>query len=141
MEIYNNNLEYVYKFNENSSNKNSTKSASNYDLDKNAFLRLLTVQLSNQDPLNPMEDREFIAQLAQFSTLEQMQNMNATISSKSEELLDFLDEMNFNQIDANIEILKQLISIRKAIEAYGIEKSPEKDAPVEESNLDNVIGE
>lgn len=31
MEIYNNNLEYVYKFNENSSNKNSTKSASNYD--------------------------------------------------------------------------------------------------------------
>ncbi|MCL2702307.1 MAG: hypothetical protein FWE91_01695 [Defluviitaleaceae bacterium] len=47
------------------------------ELDKDAFLKLLLVQLQYQDPLNPMDDREFIAQMAQFSALEQMQNMNA----------------------------------------------------------------
>lgn len=50
----------------------------NNDLDRNAFLNLLVTQLRHQDPLNPMDDREFIAQLAQFSSLEQMQNLNAT---------------------------------------------------------------
>jgi len=45
------------------------------DLDKDAFLRLLVTQLANQDPTNPMEDRDFIAQMAQFSSLEQMMNM------------------------------------------------------------------
>ena len=48
------------------------------DLDRNAFLNLLITQLRYQDPLNPMDDREFIAQLAQFSALEQMQNLNTT---------------------------------------------------------------
>ena len=50
------------------------------DLDKNAFLNLLITQLRHQDPLNPMDDREFIAQLAQFSSLEQMQNLNTTFN-------------------------------------------------------------
>jgi len=46
-------------------------------LGKDAFLQLLVTELSNQDPLNPMQDREFIAQLAQLSTLEQMTSLNA----------------------------------------------------------------
>jgi len=50
------------------------------DLDRNAFLNLLITQLRHQDPLNPMDDREFIAQLAQFSSLEQMQNLNSTFN-------------------------------------------------------------
>ncbi len=48
------------------------------DLDKDAFLRLLITQLQYQDPLNPVEDKEFVGQMAQFSALEQMQNLNKT---------------------------------------------------------------
>ena|SRR5690625_4296923 len=44
-------------------------------LGKDDFLRLLVTQLSHQDPLDPIADQEFIAQLAQFSALEQMQNV------------------------------------------------------------------
>lgn len=48
-------------------------------LDKDDFMRLLITQLANQDPTNPMEDREFIAQMAQFSALEQMHNLNTQL--------------------------------------------------------------
>ena len=48
------------------------------ELGKDAFLQLLVCQMKNQDPLNPQDDTEFVAQLATFSQLEQLQNLNAT---------------------------------------------------------------
>jgi flagellar basal-body rod modification protein FlgD len=51
----------------------------NNDLGKDEFLKLLVAQLGNQDPLNPMDDKEFIAQLAQFSSLEQQISANKNL--------------------------------------------------------------
>lgn len=54
--------------------------AGKQDLDKNAFLNLLVTQLKNQDPLDPLKNEEFIAQLAQFNSLEQMMNLNTSFT-------------------------------------------------------------
>jgi flagellar basal-body rod modification protein FlgD len=50
------------------------------ELDRDAFMNLLVTQMQNQDPMNPMKDTEFIAQLAQFSSLEQMQQVNSNLT-------------------------------------------------------------
>lgn len=137
MKVNNEYKEYIYNFKDQEKERITGKSSSN-DLDKDAFLRLLTTQLANQDPLNPIEDREFIAQLAQFSSLEQMQNLNKTFVDKSEETKEMLKLMNQNQIDANIEILKEIINIKKAMEAYKGEE-PGKEEPEENDKEDNKI--
>jgi len=48
---------------------------SKQNMDKDDFLKILITQLTTQDPSQPMQDKDFIAQMAQFSSLEQMTNM------------------------------------------------------------------
>ena len=54
-------------------------------LGKTEFLQLLTTQMQYQDPLNPMDSTQMIAQLAQFSALEQMQNLSQEVQTARHE--------------------------------------------------------
>jgi flagellar basal-body rod modification protein FlgD len=53
----------------------------NGDMGKDAFMKLLVTELRHQDPTQPMQDREFISQVAQFSALEQMTSINSAMGS------------------------------------------------------------
>lgn len=75
----------------------STTSATD-DLDAESFLQLLMQQLSNQDPLEPMDNEDMLAQLAQFSALEQMTSLNDQFSDAAtqlETLSGNIDQLNF----------------------------------------------
>lgn len=50
------------------------------DMDKNAFLRILSAELSNQNPDDAKDSTQYISQMAQFSSLEQMSNLNSTMT-------------------------------------------------------------
>ncbi len=58
----------------------SSQTTSDKELGKDTFLTLLVAQMENQDPLNPMEGTEFTAQLAQYSSLEQLYNVNDNLT-------------------------------------------------------------
>ena len=62
-------------------------------LGQNEFLKLLVTQMRNQDPMKPVSDTEFIAQMAQFSSLEQTKTMSADIT-KLRQGNDFLQATN-----------------------------------------------
>lgn len=99
---------------------NNTNEAKEYKntLDKDAFLNLLVTQLRYQNPLQPMEDKEFISQMAQFSSLEQAQNTNritkmnsaynmvnrlisATIKDEKDKSIDIVGIVDKVKVDGN----------------------------------------
>ena len=61
-------------------------SSSSAPVDKNMFLKLLVAQLRNQDPLNPTDGTQFMAQLAQFQQLEQSINTGQDITAIRQDL-------------------------------------------------------
>lgn len=93
------------------------------ELGKDEFLRLLVTQLSNQDPLNPMDGQEFAAQLAQFTSVEQLININETLGIQGS-MQQLLAQSISNSSAAGL--------IGKTIEADGskIAVGSEGDVPV-----------
>lgn len=79
------------------------------ELGKDDFLKLLLAQLANQDPTSPMENTQFIAQMAQFSSLEQMTNMS-TEFSKLATMLNSSEAVSTIGKTVDIDVSGQLVS-------------------------------
>jgi flagellar basal-body rod modification protein FlgD len=114
------------------------KTKGNDELGKDAFLRLLTTQLRYQDPTNPSESSEFAAQLAQFSSLEQMTNMNNTIEESAEKTfaanLSMINTMAPSLLGKNVKAYTSELVVSDNTQpiSFGMEAVPlEKNLKVE----------
>ena len=71
-------------------------------LGKDAFLKLLVAQLKNQDPQNPADSSQMAAQLAQFSSVEQLTNINETLSAQSSSQAALISQVAAGAMSSNI---------------------------------------
>ncbi|MEI2663887.1 flagellar hook assembly protein FlgD [Rossellomorea sp. LJF3] len=79
-------------------------------LGKDDFLKILMTQLQNQDPMNPMQDKDFIAQMATFSSLEQMTNLTKTMEK-------FVDNQSQTQLISYNQFVGKEVTWHKIIES------------------------
>ena len=80
-------------------------------LGKDDFLKMLIAQLKNQDPLNPLDGSNFAAQLAQFSSLEQLQNMNTQLGSLGSSLSSLTNGQLVNLIGNEVSAKGNTINV------------------------------
>ncbi|PFA67879.1 flagellar hook assembly protein FlgD [Bacillus sp. AFS015802] len=86
------------------------REASGDILGKDDFLKILMTQLQNQDPLNPMQDKDFIAQMATFSSLEQMTNLTKTMEK-------FVDNQSQSQLISYNQFVGKQVTWHKITES------------------------
>ena len=86
---------------------------------KDDFLKLFTSQLKNQDPLNPMDSAAFTSQLAQFSSLEQLYNVNDKLSGLLESQDALNNAMSANFLGKRLEFESGAEGIVVGLELYG----------------------
>jgi flagellar basal-body rod modification protein FlgD len=92
---------------------NSYSAITDASLGRDAFLQLMITQIRNQNPLDPLDDREFLSQMAQFSSLEQMQNLNNTVESRLRVINDTISAscMSLNAINSQLLMQQNLQAI------------------------------
>jgi flagellar basal-body rod modification protein FlgD len=92
------------------------------ELGKDDFLQLLITQLQHQDPTKPMDDKQFISQMAQFSSLEQMTNLGHEFSKIS----GIVNRGNaLNLLDKQVEILDGNQRVYGTVEAVSGTENPQ----------------
>lgn len=131
----------------------SQKTVGTNALGKDAFLQLLVTQMQYQDPLEPTADTEFISQLAQFSSLEEMQNLNESLDALANQL-SYIQMQSFasNLVGKNV-IMKidgeyvagkvQYVEMKDGIPYLAINEKTYAisylDTVVDDSYLDSII--
>ncbi|SFF70514.1 flagellar basal-body rod modification protein FlgD [Halobacillus alkaliphilus] len=93
--------------------------STNSSLGKDDFLKILMAQIQNQNPLDPMKDKEFISQMTQFSNLEQMTNM-------SQSMEQFLETQSLPPLIQYSSLIGKEVTYPLINEETGIEERQEK---------------
>ena len=93
------------------SNQNAAASGTEKSLGKDAFLKMLLAQIQYQDPLEPMENTEFTAQLAQFSSLEQLSSLNKEFSSLSSSINSQKNILFSNLVGKEVEVAGNKVNV------------------------------
>jgi flagellar basal-body rod modification protein FlgD len=106
-----NNVGNIIPYSSSDKTPKSSKSALN-GLGKDAFMKLLMTQMQYQDPMSPMDNKDFIAQMAQFSSLEQMQNMNQSLTSFIKAQTGSAKLNALTLIGKDVKVNKQYFSIK-----------------------------
>jgi len=101
---------------------NQKNTLPNQNLGKEDFLKILLTQLAHQDPTAPMEDKEFIAQMAQFSSLEQMTNM-ATDFAKMARMLKVTEASG--ALGKNVELTLEDEKVQGVVRAVTRDETPQ----------------
>jgi flagellar basal-body rod modification protein FlgD len=121
--------------------KKKLRAVGDQQMDKNAFMKLMLTQMKNQDPMNPIEAHEMAAQLASFTSVEQLQNLNSTMQEMKKEqspVVNF-EALNFIGKSASgdsSEILRQ-----KDDKAHEIKFNISKEAATANLKIRNSQGE
>jgi len=108
--------EQLQKLNELEKDDVNKKRIANQTLDKDAFLKLMTTQLRYQNPLEPMDNKEMVAQMAQFSSVEQLNNLASQMginNSGNDKIIMALEDMTKEMKTNNEEIKKLNEEIKK----------------------------
>lgn len=92
-------------------------SSQNSAMGKDEFLRLLVAQLQAQDPLNPMNSTEFTAQLAQFSSLEQLQNINGNLDNISTSQSVMTNSQAVSYIGKSVKAIGNTVTVKNGSDA------------------------
>lgn len=78
------------------------------ELDRTAFLQLLVTELKNQNPMDPVDNKEFIAQLAQFSALEGVQNLREAVDG-----LSSIEQGSADTLRQMSDMLRQILGVQQ----------------------------
>lgn len=139
----------IEKLNVISNDKANEKRKASQELDKDAFLKLMMAQLQNQNPLEPVDNKEYMAQMAQFTSVEQLSNiaesiestneLNSLISVQLEDLKASIEgnasnEQSAKLLEQNTKILEELMKMNQTLSTYF-----NKEETVEDQELYDLL--
>ncbi|MFP4522751.1 MAG: flagellar hook assembly protein FlgD, partial [Fibrobacterota bacterium] len=102
------------------------------ELGKNDFLELLVTQLRYQDPLKPMDNQQFVAQMAQFSALEGTQNLEKAVGELNKNFNESIELQNMNSMSISNSSSTSLIgkNVRAALGRINVDSSESGEAEI-----------